>query len=86
MVGSLTYPADHFASRNIRQLPLEWHVFNKYPVKEEFPRMAATVQDLDKAGYQEFFKNAHTMQMNWNKLRFQTDMGYVKSNMKRSHS
>ena len=48
--------------------------------------MAATVQDLDKAGYQDFFKNAHTMQMNWNKLRFQTDMGYVKSNMKRSHS
>ena len=48
--------------------------------------MAATVQDLDMAGFQDFFKNAHTMQMNWNKLWFQSDMGYVNSNMKRSHS
>ena len=75
-----------FASRNVKQLLLEWHVFNTYPAREEFPRMAATVQDLDMAGFQDFFKNAHTRLMGWNKLQFQSDMCYVNSNMTRAHN
>ena len=48
--------------------------------------MAATVQDLDMAGFQDFFKNAHTRLMGWNKLQFQSDMCYVNSNMTRAHN
>ena len=86
MLGYLNIPFVPFAFRNVKQFLLEWHVFNTYPAREEFPRMAATVQDLDKAGFQHFFKNAHTMQINWNTLRFQSDMGYVNTNIKRAHN
>ena len=52
----MTYPWTRPVFRNVKQLLLEWHVFNTYPAREEFPRMAATVQDLDKAGFQHFYK------------------------------
>ena len=86
MLGYLNIPFVPFAFRNVKQFLLEWHVFNTYPAREEFPRMAATVQDLDMAGFQDFFKNAHTRLMGWNKLQFQSDMCYVNSNMTRAHN
>ena len=49
--------------------------------------MAATVQDLDQAGFRHFYKNAHTVLMEWSKFRLQSDMGYVNGNSKeRAHN
>ena len=73
--------------RNVKQLLLEWHVFNTYPAREEFPRMASTVRDLDKAGFQHFYKKPFIVEMDWEMFGIQSDMGYVNGNfIKREHS
>ena len=73
-------------SRNVKQFLLEWHIFFTYPTREEFPRMAATLQDVDKAGFQHFYKNPFRVATNWNKFSIQSDMGYVNSNFKQGPS
>ena len=86
MLGYLNSPFVPFAFRNVKQFLLEWHVFNTYPAREEFPRMAATVQDLDKAGFQHFYKNPFIVEMDWEMFGIQSDMGYVNGNfIKREH-
>ena len=74
------------ASRNVKQFLLEWHIFSTYPAREEFPRMAATLQDVDKAGFQHFYKNPFRVSTTWNKFRIQSDTGYVNSNFKQGPS
>ena len=73
-------------SRNVKQFLLEWHIFFTYPAREEFPRMAATLQAVDKAGFQHFYKNLFRVATNWNKFSIQSDMGYVNSNFKQGPS
>ena len=73
-------------SRNVKQFLLEWHICFTYPAREEFPRMAATLQDVDKAGFQHFYKNPFRVYTDWNKFRIQSDMGYVNSNFKQGPS
>ena len=73
-------------SRNVKQFLLEWHIFFTYPAREEFPRMAATLQDVDKTGFQHFYKNPFRVETNWNKFSIQSDMGYVNSNFKQGPS
>ena len=73
-------------SRNVKQFLLEWHIFFTYPAREEFPRMAATLQDVDKAGFQHFYKNPFRVETNWNKFNIQSDTGYVNSNFKQGSS
>ena len=73
-------------SRNVKQLLLEWHIFFTYPAREEFPRMAATPQDVDKAGFQHFYKNPFRVETNWNNFNIQSDTGYVNSNFKQGPS
>ena len=73
-------------SRNVKQFLLEWHIFFTYPAREEFPRMAATLQDVDEAGFQHFYKNPFRVETNWNKFSIQSDMGYVNSNFKQGPS
>ena len=61
----------------MEQFPSEWHVFPTYPA----------VQDLDQAGFRHFYKNAHTVLMDWSKFRLQSDMVYVNGNFKqRAHN
>ena len=69
MVSYLNLACVLFASRNVKQLLLEWPVFNTYPAREEFPRMAATVQDVDNAGFQDFYKNPSRVEMDWEMFR-----------------
>ena len=49
--------------------------------------MAATVQDLDKAGFQHFYKKPFIVEMDWEMFGIQSDMGYVNGNfIKQEHS
>ena len=55
---------------------MEWHVFNTVPAREEFPRMAATVQDVDNAGFQNLYKNPSRVEMDWEMLREMSVFSY----------